>query len=196
MRGLLKAGANPGLEGGNMQKQWIVVGIAVMGVSLTAFGAPPQDPGPQGAGASEAAKSSAPHSLNPVKWVKKAPNTTTEQPDARTDQSTMLTSALQTQGVIPANTDLKNTCSPIKGLDECVAALHARHNLGLDFDCLKSNLTGTRTDAETSPCKGSPRKRAMSLSSAIRALKPDVNAKAEAQNAEKQAREDFKRGRT
>jgi hypothetical protein len=179
-----------------MKKRWIVVGVAVLGVSLTAFRAAAQDPGPQGAGASEAAKSSAPHSLNPVKWVKKAPSTTTEEPDAKTDQNTTLTSALQTQGVIPANTDLKGTCSPIKGLDECVAALHARHNLGLDFDCLKSNLTGTRTDAETSSCKGQPRKRAMNLSNAIRALKPDVNAKAEAKNAEKQAREDLKRGRT
>src|SRR6202047_4034953 len=168
-----KGGANPGLEGGNMKKQWIVVGIAVMGVSLTAFGAPAQDPGPQGAGASEAAKSSAPHSLNPIKWVKKGPNTTAEQPDAKSDQNTMLTSALQTQGVIPANTDLKDTCSPIKGLEECAAALHARHNLGLDFDCLKSNLTGTRTDVETSACKGAPRKRAMSLSDAIRAIKPE-----------------------
>jgi hypothetical protein len=179
-----------------MKKEWIVVGVAVLGVSLTAFGAPAQDPGPQGAGASEAAKSSAPHSLNPIKWVKKGPNTTTEQPDAKTDQNTMLTSALQTQGVIPANTNLKNTCSPIKGLDECVAALHARHNLGLDFDCLKSNLTGKRTDAEKSSCNGVPRKRAMSLSDAIRALKPDVNAKAEAKNAEKQAREDLSRART
>jgi hypothetical protein len=179
-----------------MKKQWIVLGIAVMGVSLTAFGATAQDPGPQGAGASEAAKSSAPHSLNPIKWVKKGPNTATEQPDARSDKNTMLTSALQTQGVIPANTDLKGTCSPIKGLDECVAALHARHNLGLDFDCLKSNLTGTRTDVETSSCKGAPRKRAMSLSNAIRALKPDVNAKAEAKNAEKQAHEDLRRART
>jgi hypothetical protein len=179
-----------------MKKEWIVVGVAVLGVSLTAFGAPAQDPGPQGAGASEAAKSSAPHSLNPIKWVKKGPNTTTEQPDAKTDQNTMLTSALQTQGVIPANTNLKNTCSPIKGLDECVAALHARHNLGLDFDCLKSNLTGKHTDAEKSSCNGVPRKRAMSLSDAIRALKPDVNAKAEAKNAEKQAREDLSRART
>ena len=179
-----------------MKKRLIVVGVAVMGVSLTAFGAAAQDPGPQGAGASEAAKSSAPHSLNPVKWVKKAPNTTTEQPDAKSDQDTLLTSALQTQGVVPADTNLKATCSPIKGLDECVAALHARHNLGLDFDCLKSNLTGTRTDVETSSCKGAPRKRAMNLSNAIRALKPDVNAKAEAKNAEKQAREDLRRART
>jgi hypothetical protein len=36
----------------------------------------------------------------------------------------------------------------------------------------------------------------MNLSNAIRALKPDVNAKAEAKNAEKQAHEDMKRGRT
>jgi hypothetical protein len=174
-----------------MKKQWIVVGVAVMGVSLTAFGAAAQSP--EGAGAGDAAQSShAPHSYNPIKWVKKGPNTTTEQLDAKTGQDMKLTSKLQGQGLLPANTNLTDTCSAIKGLDECVAALHAGHNLGLDFNCLKSNLTGVRTGTEMSSCKGATGNKAMSLSKAIHALKPDADAKAEAKNAEKQAHDDLK----
>ena len=63
-----------------MKRQWIVVGVAIMGVSLTAFGAASQGPGPQGVGAEQAEHSShAPRSYNPVKWMKKGPNTATEK---------------------------------------------------------------------------------------------------------------------
>jgi hypothetical protein len=179
-----------------MKKQWIVVGVAIMGVSLAAFGAAAQGPGPQGVGAEEAAKSHAPRSYNPIKWVKKGPNTTTEPLDAKGDQDKNLTSKLQVQGLLPANTNLKDTCSAIRGLDECVAALHAGHNLGLDFNCLKSNLTGVRTGTVMSSCTVATRNKAMSLSNAIHVLKPDADAKAEAKNAEKQAHDDLKGART
>src|SRR6266566_1085653 len=170
-----------------MKKQWIVVGVAIMGVSLTALGAAAQSPGPQGVGAAEAAQSHAPHSYNPIKWVKKGTNTTTEQPDAKGDQDKNLTSKLQVQGLLPANANLKDACSTIRGLDECVAALHAGHNLGLDFNCLKANLTGVHTSAEMASCTVATRNKAMSLSKAIHVLKPDADANAEAKNAEKQA---------
>jgi hypothetical protein len=179
-----------------MKKQWIVVGVAVMGVSLTAYGTAAQNPGPQGAGAGEVTQSHAPHSYNPIKWVKKGPNTTTDQLDAKSGQDMKLTSKLQGQGLLPANTNLTDTCSAIKGLDECVAALHAGHNLGLDFNCLKSNLTGVHTSTETPSCKGATGNKAMSLSKAIHALKPDADAKAEAKNAEKQAHDDLKGARS
>ena len=62
-----------------MRKQCIVVAATVMIVSLSVFGAAAQ--GPQGAGAEKAAQSTdAPRSYNPIKWVKKGPNTTTEKP--------------------------------------------------------------------------------------------------------------------
>jgi len=61
-----------------MRKQCIVVAAAVMIVFLSFFGAAAQ--GPQGAGADKAAKSTeAPRSYNPIKWVKKGPNTATEK---------------------------------------------------------------------------------------------------------------------
>jgi hypothetical protein len=175
-----------------MKNQWIVVGVAIMAVSLAPFGAAAQSPGPQGVGAAEAAQSHAPRSYNPIKWVKKGPNTTTEQLDGKNDQDKTLTSKLQVQGLLEANTNLRDTCSAIRGLDECVAALHAGHNLGLDFNCLKSNLTGVRPSTEMSSCTVAIGNRAMSLSKAIHVLKPDADAKGEAKNAEKQAHEDLK----
>ena len=61
-----------------MKKQCIVVAAAVMIVFLSVFGAAAQ--GPQGAGAEKAAQSTdAPHSYNPIKWVKKSSNATAEK---------------------------------------------------------------------------------------------------------------------
>jgi hypothetical protein len=63
-----------------MRKQSIVVAAAVLIVFLAVFGAAAQGPGPQGAGADTAAKSTdSPHSYNPIKWVKKDPSTKTEK---------------------------------------------------------------------------------------------------------------------
>jgi hypothetical protein len=64
-----------------MRKQFIVVAAVVVIGSLSVFGAAAQGPGPQGAGGEIAAHSSdAPRSYNPIKWIKKGPNTTTEKP--------------------------------------------------------------------------------------------------------------------
>jgi hypothetical protein len=64
-----------------MKRQWILVGVAIMGVSLTAFGAASQGPAPQGVGKEKAEHSShAPRTYNPVKWMKKDPNTATAKP--------------------------------------------------------------------------------------------------------------------
>ena len=62
-----------------MRKQYIVVVAAVMIVFLSVFGAAAQ--APQGAGAEKAAQSTdAPRSYNPIKWMKKGTNATTEKP--------------------------------------------------------------------------------------------------------------------
>jgi len=50
-------------------------------VLLSSLGASAQGPGPQGEGSAKAVQSSdAPRSYNPIKWIKKGPNTTTEKP--------------------------------------------------------------------------------------------------------------------
>ena len=62
-----------------MRKQCIVVAAAVMIVFLSVFGAAAQRP--QGAGSEKAAQSTdAPRSYNPIKWMKKDPNTATQKP--------------------------------------------------------------------------------------------------------------------
>ena len=137
-----------------------------------------------------------PERMNPIKWVKKSPKPASDKLDATSDQDKKLTAKFQAQGLLPANTDLKSACNTFKNLDGCVAALHVSHNLGLDFNCLKSDLTGVQTSADMSGCKGTAGTKAMSLGSAIRALKPEANAKAEAKNAEKQAHDDLKDART
>jgi hypothetical protein len=69
----------PAFKGAEMRKQCIVVAAAVMIVFLSVIGAAAQ--GPQGAGTEKAAQSSrAPRSHNPIKWIKKGPNTTADKP--------------------------------------------------------------------------------------------------------------------
>ncbi|HTQ59183.1 MAG TPA: hypothetical protein VMI32_03105 [Candidatus Solibacter sp.] len=177
-----------------MKRLVLVLAVALLSVSYGANGAAAQ--GPQGAGAGSASSgSSSSHSLNPIKWVKKEPKSASDQLDAKDEQDKKLTSNLQAQGVLAANTDAKSACENFKALDECVAALHASKTLGLDFNCLKSNLTGVQTSADMSTCKGSAGDKAMSLSKAIHAMKPDADAKTEAKNAEKQAKDDLKASR-
>jgi hypothetical protein len=182
-------------EEAKMKKLLMVVAVAAIGISFGAGRTTAQ--GPQGVGASVAAGSApsesshSSHSLNPIKWVKKSPKPANTNLDAGSERDKQLTAKFQAQGLLPANTDLKSACDTFKNLNGCVAALHVSHNLGVDFSCLKSDLTGVQTSADMSGCKGTAGTKAMSLNSAIRALKPEANAKAEAKNAEKQAHEDL-----
>jgi hypothetical protein len=180
-----------------MKKLVLVVAMAMMGVPFSAGRAAAQ--GPQGAGASSASSSSSgggTHSLNPIKWVKKDPKSASDQLEAKDEQDKRLTANLQAQGVLPANTDAKSACENFKVLDECVAALHASKNVGVDFNCLKSNLTGVQTSADMSLCKGPAGDKSISLSKAIHAMKPDADAKSAAKTAEKQAKDDLKGSRS
>lgn len=179
-----------------MKKLCLVVAIAAVCFSFGAGRANAQ--GPQGVGASVAAGSApsesshSSHSMNPIKWVKKSPKTANTNPAAGSDRDKNLTAKFQAQGLLSAGTDLKSACQNFKSLDACVTALHVSHNLGLDFNCLKSDVTGVQTSADMSGCKGTPGTKIMTLHAAIQAMKPEANAKAEAKNAEKQAREDLK----
>ncbi len=175
-----------------MKKLFLVVAVAMVSISFGAGRAAAQGPQGAGAGSASASSSSGGHSLNPIKWVKKDPKPASDQLDAKADQDKKLTANLQAQGVLPANTDAKSACENFKALDECVAALHVSKNLGVDFNCLKSNLTGVQTSADMSSCKGPAGDKAISLSKAIHAMKPDADAKAETKTAEKQAKDDLK----
>lgn len=179
-----------------MKKQCMVFAMVAMCVSLCvsvgAQRAAAQGPAGVGAGAAAADSSHTPHSYNPINWVKKNPKTASEQLDASSEQGRKLTANLQAQGVLAANMDLKGVCLTFRELGDCLAALHASHTLGLEFGCLKADLTGVMTSADMSSCKGTAGSKAMSLSNAIHAMKPQSDAKTEAKNAEKQAQEDLK----
>lgn len=148
--------------------------------------------GPAGAGASEAAKStsSSSHSLNPIKWVKKDKKSE-DASGSRGDIEKKLTPKLQTQGLLPANSNATEACSAFTALNECVAALHASHNLGLNFTCLSAAITGVHTNADVSGCKVADGEKALPLNKAIRAMNPDADAKGATKNAEQQAKEDL-----
>jgi hypothetical protein len=83
-----------------MRKQWSVA-AAVLTVFFSVFGAAAQ--APQGAGAEKAPKSSdAPHSYNPINWVKKSPNTPTEKPKkAKNKKSTGKSASPDSQATPP-----------------------------------------------------------------------------------------------
>ena len=180
-----------------MTKTVFVGTILLFGVliSLTVGVEPVAAQGPAGAGAAAVAQDSSHslHSLNPVTWVKKDSKNSTDATEVRSEAERKLTPILQAQGVLAANTTTTDACAPFTALDGCLAALHASHNLGLDFNCLRADSTGVHTNADVSGCKVADGEKAQGLSTAIHQLKPDANAKQATKEAEQQAMNDLKR---
>src|SRR6266478_3091892 len=185
-----------------MKKSLLVVAVLIVSASLLTIGAERAGAqGPAGTGASTAAKGSSnssgshgSHSLNPIKWVKKDKDSK-NSPDAngtRSDVEKKLTPKLQTQGVLPASSNLTEACAAFVALNECLATLHASHNLGLDFNCLRASVTGVHASADMSGCKVADGEKALSLNKAIHALNPNADAKGATKNAEQQAKDDLK----
>jgi hypothetical protein len=69
----------------------------------------------------------------------------------------------------------KEACEGVRATEECAAMLHASQNLNIPFADLKPQSAGGER-----------------LDGAIHALKPDVDAAAEARRGEQQARSDLK----
>ncbi len=177
-----------------MEKKWLFVFVVVLGVSLgiTLGAGNVAAQGPAGAGASAAAKDTSSHgghSLNPIKWVKKDSKPSA---DSRSEIEKKLTPKLQTQGLLAANASATDACAPFIALDECLASLHVSHNLGIDFNCVRADVTGVHTNVDLSGCKGPVGDKAQNLTKSIHLLKPDADAKGQAKNAEKQAKDDLK----
>lgn len=186
-----------------MKRSLLVMAVLIPGVSLflTVGAERAAAQGPAGAGASTAAQGSSSssssksgHSLNPIKWVKKDKDSK-NSPDSngsRSDTEKKLTPKLQAQGLLPASANATDACAPFVALHDCLAALHASHNLGLEFKCLSANVTGVHTTADLSGCAVVDGEKAVSLNKAIHQLKPDANAKDATKNAEQQAKDDLK----
>ena len=183
-----------------MKKSFLALaGLLVSGCLFLTVGAERAGAqGPAGAGASGAAQGSSgssgsksSHSLNPIKWVKKDKNST-DSNGSRSDIEKKLTPKLQAQGLLAADANATDACAPFTALNECLAALHASHNLGLEFNCLRAKVTGVQTNADLSGCKGSVGDKAQNLNKAIHELNPSADAKGGAKNAEQQAKDDLK----
>jgi hypothetical protein len=144
--------------------------------------------GPAGAGSAAVAQESS-HSMNPMKWIKK--DSTTPDVANRTDLESKLTPSLRAAGVLPSGVTVTSACSSFTTLDECLAVLHASHNLNLDFYCLRADATGVHTNVDLSACKAADGDKPQGFVKAIHQLKPDANAKRAAKDAEDQARDDL-----
>jgi len=175
-----------------MKKALIVGAVLLFGVSISwTMGAErAAAQGPAGAGASAAVQDSS-RSLNPINWVKKDSKNSTDALGNRSDVEKKLTPSLQAQGVLAANATATDACAPFTTLDGCLAALHASHNLGMNFICLRADVTGVHTSADVSGCKVPDEGKAQGLGKTIRLLKPDANANQAAKDAEQQAKDDL-----
>jgi len=180
-----------------MKKTLFVGAVLLFGVaiSLTLGAERAAAQGPAGNGAAAAAQDSSHsslHSLNPINWVKKDSKNADASPGSRSDAENKLTPGLQAQGLLPADATATDACVSFTSLDSCLAALHASHNLAVDFNCLRADATGVHTSANISGCKVVDGEKAEGLTKAIHQLKPDANSKQATKEAEQQAKDDLK----
>ena len=175
-----------------MRKPFLARAILLLAISISLMVGAEQAlaQGPAGAGAAAAAQESS-HSLNPMSWLKRDSKNSAKDPAARSDLEKKLTPRLQAQGVLPASATMTDACAPFLALDGCLAALHASHNLGLDFVCLRADATGVHTSAEVSHCQVADGEKPQGLAKAIHQLKRDANAKQATKDAEQQAHDDL-----
>ncbi len=152
--------------------------------------------GPAGTGASVAAgggSSSSSHlSLNPMKLFGKKeakPKADANAPVVNQELDKRLGAKLQEQQILAQGATLQDACVKFLQRFDCLAALHASHNLGLNFECVKSNVTGVRVGGDTSSCRMPDGDKPLSLAKTIKLLKPDANAKGVAKDAEAWAKE-------
>lgn len=107
-----------------------------------------------------------------------------------TKLDTHLTSLLQSKGLLPKGTDLKDACAGFKNLGQCVAAIHVSHNLNIPFACLSADMTGTAPASGTT-CPTGTGSSKMSLGKSIQTLSPNATSKTEEKTATKQANDDI-----
>ena len=172
-------------------KPLLVGPVLLFGISVFVTAGPGLGQGPAGAGASAVAQDSS-RSLNPMNWLRKDSKNSIEAPGNRSDSEKKLTPRLQAQGLLGPNAAASDACAPFTSLDSCLATLHASHNLGVNFLCLRAVVTGVQTSGDVSSCEVADEGKPQSLSRALRQLKPDANAKQAAKEAEQQANEDLR----
>lgn len=179
-----------------MNKVLIAGATLLLGVSISSTFSvrTAEAQGPAGAGAATASQetSHSAESLNPIKFFKKDSKGAGTELKTRADYENKLTPKLQTDGLLGSYGSATEACAPYAVLYDCLAGMHASHNVGIDFNCVRSVVTGVHTTADLSGCKAVDGDKALNLTKALRELKPDANAKEATKDAEQQAREDLK----
>jgi hypothetical protein len=173
----------------NTPSKWIAAAILLL--CFTAIRTMAQ--GPAGAGAASAAGGgSSSHSYNPMKWIgKKDAKPTGDAPIANENLDKRLETKLRMMQVIGTDETLQSACKNFLLRLDCLAALHASHNVGLNFECVKSNVTGVRVGTDTSACRMPAGDKPLSLAKTIKLLKPDADAKGAAKSAETLAKQEL-----
>ncbi len=133
-----------------------------------------------------------PKKYDPRKLFKRDPKSANDKLASNSDLETKLTHQLRMQGILPRAVELQDACSTFKELADCVASLRVSHALQIDFSCLKWDVTGVKPRPVADSCAGPAGGKAMGLYRATDLLKPDADAKGEAKNALRRAREDIK----
>src|SRR3989475_9809221 len=95
-------------------------------------------------------------------------------------KNSAISGKLQTLTGMPA----QQACTGFKNLGQCVAAAHVSKNLGINFACLKADMTG-QAPAQGSSCPTGTGSKSMSLGKAIQTLSPNANHKLEAKKGVK-----------
>jgi hypothetical protein len=114
-----------------------------------------------------------------------------KSPDQLLSQNTKLSGNLGK--LLPNGVTPQQACDGFKNLGQCVAAIHVSHNLGLDFNALKCDMTG-KADTPTATCPTTTSTKKLSLGQSITALDPNADSKTESQKAMNQANQDIKDG--
>ena len=129
---------------------------------------------------------------NPAKLIKRNTKSASEQLASDGDMEVKLTHQLQVLGVLAQDKNLQDACSDFRQLTDCVASLRVSHSLQIDFSCLKWDVTGVKPKPVADSCAGPSGGKAMGLYRAIDLLKPDSNARSEANEALNKAHNDIK----
>ena len=133
-----------------------------------------------------------PSKYNPMKLIRHDSKSANDQLASNEDLEQRLTGQLQAHGVLEKDANLQDKCSAFKSLNTCIAVIRASKSLGIEFACLKWDVSGVKPAKVSGACAGPSDGKAMSFRDSISLLKPDADAKEEADKALKAAHNDIK----
>lgn len=171
----------------------IVLSAVVLFCSFGAFSVLAQGAqGTKDAGSAQSVPWYSPKKYNPAKLFKRDQKSASDRLASDGNLEIRLTHQLQAQGVLPQDKKLLDACSDFKQLADCVASLRVSSTLKIEFSCLKWDVTGMKPKPVADSCAGPAGGKAMGLYRAVDLLKSDSDARREASEALRRARQDIK----